>query len=356
MSRPTLVTPALLISAALAFAACGSSDSSSKSGSKDTGIAAAEGTQPVAGRPMPVDNPDKQPVRIAIISAPPQIAEFFKAVTAGALRADDVLTAHGGSVDYVNVTDFTVGGINSAVRTAISQGYDAIAVSMLSSGNCAPLKEATAKGIKVASLAGNAECAESSGALFFHGEDSLKAWAGVGKTMVDATGGQECKVGIITGSFSVEAHEQRRNGFIDGLEGSNVSPVSKGVEGGVDPAKTQAATRDYVSANPDLCGIAVLVNDNGAAAAALTPEQAKKIKVISADLTTGIEKQIGNGKQYASFTQDPFGESYDTAIWLYNAVITGKGPEGGFFQPVEGVLVTKDNLEAAVEAQSNGER
>lgn len=322
--------------------------------SAGTSIAAASGTEPVAGRPLPVKNTANKPVKIAIVDFPSQVAEVFKASEAGASRAGHVLAGYNATVDYLPVTTVSADGVNQVVRTAMTEGYDAIAVTLLGAANCAPMKEAVAKGIKVAAIMSSADCVQGTGALFYHGEDSLPAWTAIGKEMAKVTGTQPCTAGLITGFFSAPQHEARREGLLAGIAGSHLTAVGKGVEAGVDTAKYQAAARDYVTANPDLCAILITTGDNGAAASTLTPEQASKIKVISSDLTSGTRKQIESGKQYAAIEQDPFGSTYDSSIWLYNAVVTGNGPEGGFNQPVKNLIVTKDNLQEALRMQTEG--
>ncbi|MBA3019511.1 substrate-binding domain-containing protein [Propionicimonas sp.] len=352
LSRSASAVAAVLTASALLVAAAGCSATSSPTAG--SGISAASGTDPVAGRPTPVANPDKKKVKIAIVDFPSQVAEVFKASEAGASRAGQVLAAYNVQVDYLPVTTISADGVNQVVRTAMNDGYDAIAVTLLGAANCAPMKEAVAKGIKVAAIMSSADCVEGTGALFYHGEDSLAAWTAIGKQMAEATGTEPCTAGVVTGFFSAPQHEARREGLLAGIAGSHLTAVGKGVEAGVDPAKYQAAARDYVTANPDLCAILITTGDNGAAASTLTAEQAAKIKVISSDLTSGTRKQIEAGKQYAAVEQDPFGSTYDSSIWLYNAVITGNGPEGGFNQPVKNLIVTKANLEEALRMQTEG--
>lgn len=344
----------VLIIAALAAptAACSSSGTTGDSQTPD--IAAASGADPVPGRPEPVKNPDGTAYKIALVDFPSQVAEVFKASEAGAARAKEVLAPYGVQVDYLPVTDVSADGVNQVVRTAITEGYDAIGVTLLGPANCAPMKEAVDQGIKVAAMMSSADCVQDTGALFYHGEDSATAWQEVAKALVAEIGDRTCTVGILTGFFSAPQHEARRQGFIDGLAGSSITPVSKGVEAGVDTAKYQAAARDYVTANDDLCAIVATTGENGAMASTLTDEQAASIKVISSDLTSGTRKQIEDGKQFAAIEQDPFGSTYDTAVWLYNALVTGEGPEGGFEQPVTDLIVTKANLDEALRAQSQG--
>jgi ribose transport system substrate-binding protein len=329
----------------------------SAAGSEAASAAAAR--QPIAGRTQPVENTTGRPVKIALISFP-ESNEFFSSVKVGSDAARDVLAGYNAVVDYVTVNDFTQDAVNAAGRATLLQGYDAIAFLPLDAGACPLIKDAVKQGVKVAVFITTADCAEASGALFFHGEDLRHAWKDIAVAslvkLVNADpqwGGKPCKAGIITGAFAVPTHETMRLAILEGLKGSNVVPVSDGVEAENDLSKVGPAARAYVTGNPDdLCAIIVDIGDAGAAAAALTDEQAKRIKVLSADFTVGGVTQMRKGKQTVLLGQDPFGEAYDTALLLYNAVVTGKAP--GFYQPVKNSVMTPDTIDALMEAQAKG--
>ena len=324
-----------------------------------TTIAGASGKPPIPGRTQPVENTTGKTIKIGLISFP-ESNEFFSAVKVGSDGARDVLAGYNAVVDYVTVNDFTQDAVNAAGRATLLQGYDAIAFLPLDNGACPLIKDAVKAGVKVAVFITTAECAEESGALFFHGEDLAYAWGKIAVPalvkMVNADpqwGGKDCRAGVITGAFAVPTHETMRLAILDGLKGTNVSPVSDGVEAENDLSKVGPAARAYVTGNPDdLCAIIVDIGDAGAAAAALSDEQAKRIKVLSADFTLGGVEQMKKGKQSLLLGQDPYGEAYDTAILLYNAVVTGKDP--GFHQPVKNSVMTPDNIEQLMQAQANG--
>jgi ribose transport system substrate-binding protein len=319
----------------------------------------ASGKPPIAGRTQPVENTTGKTIKIGLISFP-ESNEFFSAVKVGSDGARDVLAGYNAVVDYVTVNDFSQDAVNAAGRATLLQGYDAIAFLPLDNGACPLIKDAVKAGVKVAVFITTADCAEQAGALFFHGEDLGYAWGKIAVPalvkMVNADpqwGGKDCKAGVITGAFAVPTHETMRLAILDGLKGTNISPVSDGVEAENDLSKVGPAARAYVTGNPDdLCAIIVDIGDAGAAAAALSDEQAKRIKVLSADFTLGGVEQMKKGKQSLLLGQDPFGEAYDTAILLYNAVVTGKAP--GFHQPVKNSVMTPDNIEQLMEAQANG--
>ena len=314
---------------------------------------------PIPGRTIPVENTTGRTIKIGLISFP-ESNEFFSGVKVGSDGARDVLAGYNAVVDYLTVNEFTQDAVNAAGRAALLQGYDAIAFLPLDNGACPLIKDAVEANVKVAVFITTADCAEESGALFFHGEDLPLAWGKIAVPalveMINADplwAGKECKAGIITGAFAIPTHETMRLAILEGLKGTNVVPVSEGVEAENDLSKVGPAARAYLTGNPDdLCAIIVNIGDAGAAAAALTDEQAKRVYVLSADFTVGGVEQMRNGKQDLLLGQDPFGEAYDTAILLYNAVVTGEDP--GFYQPVKNSLMTVDNIDELMKAQAEG--
>ena len=208
----------------------------------------------------------------------------------------------------------------------------------------------------------SAPCTQQSGSLFFHGEDLYNAWKDLAVPALIKViradpywTGKSCKVGVITGAFNVPTHELMRTGILAGLQGvPGISQVSSGVQVNQDLSKVGPAARAYIAGDPnDLCGIVVDIGDAGAAAAALTAAQAKHIKVMSADLTVGGVAQMRAGKQAILIGQDPFGESYDAAMLLYNAVVSGKNPP--FYEPVKDSVMTPDNIDKLLAAQDSGQ-
>jgi hypothetical protein len=314
---------------------------------------------PIEGRTQPVPNTTGRTVKIGLLSFP-ETNEFFNAVKVGSDGATDVLAGYDTVVDYITINDFTQDAVNAAGRAALLQGYDALALLPLDPGACPFIAEATAQGVKVAEFITNVDCAQEAGSLFFRGEDLADAW---GVIAIDALvrvkeadpqwAGQPCKAGVITGSFSVPSHEVMRTAIIAGLANTDISPVSEGVEIAQDLSKVGPAARAYITGNPDdLCAIIVNIGDAGAAAAALTDEEAARIKVMSADFTVGGVEQMRKGKQAILIGQDPFGEAYDAAVLLYNAVVTGEDPD--YYQPVVNSVMTPDNIDELMQAQADG--
>jgi ABC-type sugar transport system substrate-binding protein len=54
--------------------------------------------------------------------------------------------------------------------------------------------------------------------------------------------------------------------------------------------------------------------------------------------------QIKAGNMYAAIGQDPYGQSYDTIVWLYNALVDKQKPSREYFIPTAAVVGTQANI------------
>ncbi len=107
-----------------------------------------------------------------------------------------------------------------------------------------------------------------------------------------------CKAGVITGAFAVPTHETMRVAILDGPQGHQRArpsataskPRMISARSAPQPVPTSPATPRTV------CAIIVNIGDAGAAAAALTDEQAKKVYLLSADFTLGGVEQLKQGQ------------------------------------------------------------
>jgi ABC-type sugar transport system substrate-binding protein len=68
------------------------------------------------------------------------------------------------------------------------------------------------------------------------------------------------------------------------------------------------------------------------------------VKVIGFDFTAENVAQIEAGNMYAAIGQDPYGQSYDTIVWLYNALVDKQKPSRDYFIPTAAVVGTQANI------------
>jgi ribose transport system substrate-binding protein len=162
--------------------------------------------------------------------------------------------------------------------------------------------------------------------------------------MAEAIGGSG-QVGIITGFFAVEAHELRRQGFVDTIEAEYpdieiIGEVENTDQG--DIAYTQA--QDFMTANPDLKGIYVTAGGPfGAAAAVEDAGKAGEVAVISFDFVDETMEYVEKGVIYATIGQNPFAQGHDPAVRLFNYIVGGVVPECARMV-TDASVVTQENI------------
>ncbi|MEV0568348.1 sugar ABC transporter substrate-binding protein [Dactylosporangium sp. NPDC050588] len=325
---------AVLVAVAMLAAACGGGDDSK---------AASGPSDVISGRPAPTEQkPDKQ-VKVAMIGFANN--PYWVSVKSGADYANRVLASRNGKVDWIVAGDnIDVQTVSSAIKGADAQGYKGIGFFIAGEGNCADIKTLSAKGDKLGAYNTLFDCVGSSGGTVNYAQEQYKAGQTAAKEMIKATGGKAGKVGIIVSQFTAPGSEQRRKGFVDGLQGSSLTLVGQGVEAKDSASNTFTAAQNYLQSNSDLVGIyATAGGPFGAAQAVAAAKKQDTVKVIGFDITTENIDAIKNGSMYGVIGQDAFGQGYNVAIQLYNAVVTGKNPDQ-VAQEAEAPFVTKDNL------------
>jgi ribose transport system substrate-binding protein len=306
---------------------------------------------PQGERPALSTTKPTKPVKIAIIAI--ENNPFFAQVNTGYDAVKPKIEAAGGTVDWINAgTDVTVDSVGDAINAAVVDGYDALAALMPGDGICTYVRRANARGVLVAAYNGDASCAERSGAVFFHGQDLRAAGVQAGKLMCIATKGLASTskpgvVGVETESFTFQALEERRLGFSDGLKQNCpwLTQSGGGVEYQGSTDRVASATRGYMTSTKNLVGIYVTGgNPQIAAQTVASAGRASTVKVIGFDFTAENVAQIKAGNMYAAIGQDPFGQSYDTIVWLYNALVDKRKPSPDYFIPTAAVVGTRANI------------
>jgi ABC-type sugar transport system substrate-binding protein len=332
------------------LAGCTTAQDSPAKPSSDT-LSTPSRTPPQGQRPALTTTKPSEPVKIAIIAI--ENNPFFAQVRTGYDAVEPKIQAAGGTVDWINAgTDVTVDSVGDAIDAAVVDGYDAIAALMPGDGICTRIRQANAKGVLVAAYNGDAPCAQSSGALFFHGQDLRAAGLEAGRLMCSATKGLSSAskpgvVGVETESFTFQALEERRLGFLDGLNQNCpwVSQSGGGVEYQDSTDRVASATRDYMTSTKNLVGIYVTGgNPQVAAQTVASAGKTSTVKVIGFDFTAENVDQIKAGNMYAAIGQDPYGQSYDTIVWLYNALVDKRKPSPDYFIPTAAVVGTRANI------------
>jgi ribose transport system substrate-binding protein len=323
--------------------------------------AIADGPAPIAGRVQPTKLKAKKNVKIAVIGIVNN--PFWDQVKQGADRAAAVLKARGADVLFVDAgNQVTVPAVGNAIEAQVAGGADGIASLVPGDGICTYIKQAVSKHVAFATINGDATCSHKAGSLFFHGQDLYKAGVKAGQLMCKSTASlasnsKPGKVGISTEQFAFHALELRRMGFIAGLEKNCpwVTPVNNGVQDEANPRTILANVKNFVRSTPNLVGVYMTGGNPYVAANEICAEKKQRsIKMVAFDFTTENAVAIKKGCLTAAIGQDPFGQSYDSIMYLYNWIVAHKRPSAKYFIPTMTVVGTQANINKVLVAQSSG--
>ncbi|MDY0289291.1 MAG: sugar ABC transporter substrate-binding protein [Sphaerochaeta sp.] len=280
------------------------------------------------GLVTPVKNVSGKKYKIAIIGL--ENNPFWVDVKAGAMDAIKELAAVGVTAEWLlppgDSHNSNVFG--TAIESCVIQEYDAIATIAGDSGVVPFINKAVEAGIPVATF--NSETGTVNKRLFFVGADLYQQGVSAAKYMNQELNGKG-NVCIITGFFSVEAHELRRKGFLDEI--AKIAPGIKILDQVENTDKGDIAysqTNDFMSAHPNLN--AVLVCAGGAFGAGKAIEdagKAGKIKLINYDFVSETMAQIVSGACSGTIGQNPYAQGHDPAIRLYNYLEADVVPVAG---------------------------
>ncbi|MDR1948279.1 MAG: sugar ABC transporter substrate-binding protein [Spirochaetaceae bacterium] len=289
----------------------------------------------------PVENTTGKNIRIAVLCV--QNNPFWVDVTAGAYAAKAVLALpqYNATVDYISVNEFNGQVFSDAIEASIVKGYDGITTVGVSDAIVPSIDKAVAAGIPVYVF--NSDTARPSKRTAFIGQDLYAAGVLAGETLAKLIGGQG-KVGIITGLYSVNAHELRRKGGEEGLGKSPGVRIVGTIENHDSADEAYTATKDLLTANPDLKGIYVTAGGpHGAARAIQELGKTNEVALVCFDFTTEIISYLRTGDIDSTIGQDPFGQGADPIILAYNQAVTGRAAvTGNAFTKMD--IVTHDNV------------
>lgn len=303
---------------------------------------------PKGGNVEAVKQLPKKPLRIAFLSF--QNNPFWFPVRDGANAAKDYLKNYNTTVDYIVMgDDLTADRVVAAMETAITKQYDAIAVVPIFDGTENVINKAVEAGIPVFNFI--AEGSKPSKRLAFLGQDAYAAGQLAGQTIEKITGGKG-KIGVITGVFGATQHENRMNGALDYIKQKNPDIKVVGKYENKDKAETAySLTKDMLTANPDLKVVYVTAGGPfGAAKAIQDMGLTGKVGIVCYDHIPDNLKYVRSGEIVAAIAQDPFGQGFDSCVYLYNYLVAGQKPAKDFI-PVKLDVCTPDNVKQMYPAQ-----
>jgi len=285
---------------------------------------------------------------------------FFATIQRGVDSATKSVEAAGGKVTYLALKNYENLGPDTAqlTETAISQKPSAIAVpDWVPDAQNAAIKKAVDAGIPVLLYnAGDIDSAKELGAMSYVGTDDRLAGVAAGKSLGEAGAKNVLCVNTTPGAAN---NENRCAGAKEGVEGAGGKSSQLSLPStnfGNQTAVTQAI-KSAVLQDPSIDGVVTIgVTDSESAKSAIEQANAKdRVKLIGFDLSPAVLDAVKSGAQYAAIDQQPFAQGYYAVSALFH--YTAYGVELPTKPILTGPLVvTKDNVEAAVKGSAVGAR
>jgi len=203
---------------------------------------------------------------------------------------------------------------NQILENLVSQGYDAIAVSVIAPKDQVPVLNRTADKARLITFDSDAPDAKR---LLYIGTINYEAGKTLGQRIVELLpkGG---KMAVFVGFFSADNAAQRLKGVADAVAGHGIEIVEKR-EDQTDRAKARSNVEDILNARQDLSLVCGLWSYNGPAIAAALEGAGKQGKVLAAvfDEEDGTLNGIKAGTISATVVQRPFEMGYRSAKWMH---------------------------------------
>lgn len=236
---------------------------------------------------------------------------------------------------------------NQILQNLASQGYDAIAVSVIApKDQLRILNEVAAK----TNLITFDSDADKSKRLLYIGTNNFEAGKALGERIAKILpdGG---KIAVFVGTLSADNASQRLAGIESAIKDHKIEIVDKR-EDNTDRAKARSNVEDIINAHKDLNLVVGLWNYNGPAIAAAIEGLGKQGKVKAAvfDEDDATLDAIKSGTIEATVVQKPFQFGYLSAKWMHE--LATKNAEAKKAIPANGVIDTgvtvidKANVEA----------
>jgi ribose transport system substrate-binding protein len=225
------------------------------------------------------------------------------------------------------------------METYIAQGVTGIAIAPSDPSALEPvMKQAADAGIFVTTL--DTPPVDGSVSLVYIGTDNYTAGTMAGKTMAELLPGGG-KVGIGRGSDTALNALQRTDGFLEGIEGTDIEALEP-VNDKEDAATALQLANSVISGNPDLAGAFGVYAYNGPAWATAIKEAGQEgvIKLVSFDATTDIINGIKEGVIDATIAQREYDMGYKSVEIIKLMAETGVTVALSGMGAVDGIIDT----------------
>jgi ribose transport system substrate-binding protein len=269
-----------------------------------------------SGPPGGAGGEEGKPLKLAFVTN--TTSEFWKIAGAGIHKYEREGKVQ---VDLKLPASGTAENQNQILQDLSSQGYDAIAVSVIAPNDQLAVLDKIAEKTNLITFDSDAP---QSKRLLYIGTNNYAAGKVLGGQIVKLLpkGG---KIAVFVGTFGADNAAQRFKGIVDAIAGHGIEVVDKR-EDNTDRAKARANVEDIVNAHHDLALVVGLWNYNGPAIAAALDGLGKKGKVLAAvfDEDDGTLDGIESGAIQATVVQKPFMFGYLASKWMHDLATKGE--------------------------------
>ncbi|HWO08195.1 MAG TPA: sugar-binding protein [Polyangiaceae bacterium] len=259
------------------------------------------------------------PVQLAFVTN--NASEFWKIAAAGIHKYEKEAKVQ---VDVKMPPNGTTEEQNQLLENLSSQGYDAIAVSVIAPRDQVPVLDRVAGTGSLITFDSDAPGSKRS---LYIGTNNYEAGKALGAEIVKLLphGGE---MAVFVGSLSADNASQRLQGIVDVIAGKNIVIVDKR-EDNTDRAKARANVEDIINAHAELDLVAGLWSYNGPAIASAIESLGKKGKVLAAvfDEEEGTLEAVANGVIAVTVVQKPFQFGYLSSQWMHQLATRGAAAE-----------------------------
>jgi ribose transport system substrate-binding protein len=245
-------------------------------------------------------------------------SEFWKIAAAGVHKYEQESKIQ---VDIKMPSNGTTEEQNQILENLASQGYEAIAVSVIAPNDQVPVLNRVAEKTKLITFDSDAP---KSNRLLYIGTNNYEAGKVLGSEIVKLlpSGG---KMAVFVGTLSADNAAQRLKGIQDAIAGHGIEIVDRR-EDNTDRAKARSNVEDIINAHGDLNLVAGLWSYNGPAIAAAVEALGKKGKILPAvfDEEEGTLKGIADDTIQCTVVQKPFQFGYLSSKWMHDLATRGE--------------------------------